>query len=367
MANLGTIDFDQNVIASDIQHYIDNRSLVERFTVTQICKILTVRPLSTEQASFIFDQCNFRYDAQEIFRIFMSAKVNFGNDYDKVLEFLQTMYLSLKAPIVKAIYEMVEDMVKKISMMEKQLEYKDEKIHDLEELSSSSRNYNSYASNSSMHHPPSPGISPYNSYSSIRLEDPGTSPSILQNSEEESLNTPPKDSKNIDLLKGLQKIGADFQNIYEVLERSAKENDVEAVKYAVKNGYVDVRDGYGSTVIIKASYSNNFHLCKMLHECGADIQRKSRNGNTILYFFAKEGNLEAVQYFVRYIDVNCADRFLLTPLHEACYSNRAAVVEYLVTLPNIQVNLKDMKGRTPLKLSWMEEIRRVLLAHGATE
>ncbi|EAY17389.1 hypothetical protein TVAG_319840 [Trichomonas vaginalis G3] len=360
-------DMDMNEIALNLQRYIDNKSLIKKFSLPQICKIISLRSITTDQASYIFDECNFRYDASEIFRIFMAIKVNFGPDTESTLNFLHSMYLSLKAPIVKTISEAFEDMNKKILLLENQLQFKDERIQQLEVQSGNFKSVGSYSTFDSLYHVPSPGISPNNSSSSLKISPLMTTQSYLSGEVDDEPDKSRIPSPNIDALKNLQKIGADFQNIYDILDKSAKENDVAALKYAVKNGYVDVRDGYGSTCMIKASYSNNFELCKILVECGADFNKKSRNGNTVLYFFAKEGNLEAVKYFANIIDVNTPDRFGLTTLHEACYSNRLQIVQYLLSLPTIDINIKDIKGRTPLKISWMEEIRRLLIASGAKE
>ncbi len=89
-------------------------------------------------------------------------------------------------------------------------------------------------------------------------------------------------------------------------------------------------------------------------------------GELLMYEVQDDGDLSIIQDLIKSgADVNVEDRGR-TPLHIACYSNKAAsLVKALLAAPTIDVNVQDIEGRTPLHdavLKGDEGIVRALLA-----
>jgi len=100
----------------------------------------------------------------------------------------------------------------------------------------------------------------------------------------------------------------------------------------------------------------------------------SFSGNGILkeneeefWISCRKGDLEKVKELSKLVsDINWVNdkRKRLTGLHIACERGRRDIVEYLLTLPQIQVNQKDSDGITPFHLGCehgREEIVKILL------
>lgn len=91
----------------------------------------------------------------------------------------------------------------------------------------------------------------------------------------------------------------------------------------------------------------------------------------LLFMASRIGNLEIVKkIFEQYknIDVNIADEFDNSPLHEATKYNNVDVVEYLIINEGAEVNAKNKDGRTALHVAIEEnnfEIASLLILHGA--
>ncbi|EAY10095.1 hypothetical protein TVAG_274580 [Trichomonas vaginalis G3] len=155
-----------------------------------------------------------------------------------------------------------------------------------------------------------------------------------------------------------------FDEIYQTL-RSLINND-KLLQYAIISGYNDVRaENNGATVLMRSAIINDFEFFKKLHELGGDIQVLDDYNHNALHWFVHNGNLEAVQYCIQYLDVNAQNKYLETPLHSACQYNRTEIVKILCSLPNIKFNLKNNRNVTPLENTKSPEIYNILVAHGA--
>ena len=140
---------------------------------------------------------------------------------------------------------------------------------------------------------------------------------------------------------------------------SAKNGDLEAVKYLVERAEVDVnaQDMFEFTSLMFAAASGYLDVVKYLvKEAKANVNAKNEFGETALMFAAKNGHLGIVKCLVEAkADVNARSngrRFEeTTALISAIYKVNLDVVKYLVKEGNTDVNTQDRKGNTPLMLA----------------
>ena len=80
---------------------------------------------------------------------------------------------------------------------------------------------------------------------------------------------------------------------------------------------------------------------------GADVNAKSRDGNTVLHHAAANGLVEVVRYLVeeQRLDVNATDNYGVTALRVAAEGGSLEVVRYLVEEQGLDVNATDSIGR----------------------
>ncbi|EAX95546.1 hypothetical protein TVAG_126760 [Trichomonas vaginalis G3] len=79
---------------------------------------------------------------------------------------------------------------------------------------------------------------------------------------------------------------------------------------------INSTDDKGNTAFLLASQKNLVEMMKLLYEKGADVNILNKGGRSAL--------------------------------HEACYKNRLEAVQYLVTLPTLDIKIKTANGRTAL-------------------
>lgn len=73
---------------------------------------------------------------------------------------------------------------------------------------------------------------------------------------------------------------------------------------------------------------------------------------TLLHMAAQGDRPNTMLYLHnRRFDLNAQDAKLSTPLHWAAYAASEKVAEYLLAQPDIQIDLRDQSGQTPLHLS----------------
>ena len=83
---------------------------------------------------------------------------------------------------------------------------------------------------------------------------------------------------------------------------------------------------------------------------------------------AQNDKVNLFLYFKDKISLTSLDNSKSTPLHWAAYSGAEETVSYLLTLPQIKINAKDLDGQTPLILATLygnTRIVRRLLMKGA--
>ncbi|WP_265022567.1 ankyrin repeat domain-containing protein [Wolbachia endosymbiont (group B) of Ischnura elegans] len=136
---------------------------------------------------------------------------------------------------------------------------------------------------------------------------------------------------------------------------SAKNGDLEAVKYLVERAEVDVnaQDMFEFTSLMFAAASGHLDVVKYLvKEAKVDVNAGNEFGNTPLIFAAEDGHLDVVKYLVKEAkaNVNAKNEFGGTALMFAAKNGHLGIVKCLVEA-KADVNTQDRKGNTPLMLA----------------
>mmetsp|Transcript_6756 Transcript_6756/g.4875 ORF Transcript_6756/g.4875 Transcript_6756/m.4875 type:complete len:178 (+) Transcript_6756:655-1188(+) len=117
--------------------------------------------------------------------------------------------------------------------------------------------------------------------------------------------------------------------------------------------WVDTPTDEKFTAIHFATYHGNFDLIKMLvEELNADFTTQNVFGSSVIHIAAQGDQPLPLFYFIviKNMDVNLTDNRGSTPLHWACYSRAEFALNYLLSMkPDLEV--KDLQGYTPLHLA----------------
>jgi len=137
------------------------------------------------------------------------------------------------------------------------------------------------------------------------------------------------------------------------------------VKYLISKGVdVNIRDKYGDSPLFYAAKSGNLSLIKYLTE-----EKKLYILEPYVVFpAAKSGNLELVKYLEKKgFNLNTEDKFEKSVLFYAAESGNLELVKYLVELKGLDVNKKDILGRTPIMYAAESklDVVKYLVEHGA--
>ncbi|MFV0948716.1 ankyrin repeat domain-containing protein [Wolbachia endosymbiont of Nasonia giraulti] len=147
---------------------------------------------------------------------------------------------------------------------------------------------------------------------------------------------------------------------------SAKNGDLEAVKYLVERAEVDVnaQDMFEFTSLMFAAASGHLDVVKYLvKEAKVDVNAGNEFGNTPLIFAAEDGHLDVVKYLVKEgnTDVNTQDRKGNTPLMLAAQRGDLGIVKCLVEA-KADANTKNYYGATALTRT-TQDVRKYLKNH----
>lgn len=87
---------------------------------------------------------------------------------------------------------------------------------------------------------------------------------------------------------------------------------------------------------------------------GVDIHARYEDKETVLFWAAKEGSIELVDFYLSHgADINAKNRWDSRPLHWAVYANQLQMVKHLISKA-AQLTAKDAAGRTALQLAQSE-------------
>ena len=92
---------------------------------------------------------------------------------------------------------------------------------------------------------------------------------------------------------------------------------------------------------------------------GVDIHAKYDDKETVLFWAAKEGSIEMVDFYLsKNADINAKTEWDSTPLHWAVYANQLKMVKHLIS-KGAEVRAKDAAGDTALSLAKSEDFKNI--------
>ncbi|EAX99829.1 hypothetical protein TVAG_088110 [Trichomonas vaginalis G3] len=177
--------------------------------------------------------------------------------------------------------------------------------------------------------------------------------SDIGNSIRSYINTAEKALSESKLLSSLKKCSNydsldNLNQIYHIMSAAAQERDNETIKYAIQNGYADVKgdiilsnteiisnaeSNYSflqSNVLIKAALEGELELVKSLEEKGANMGYRTSHGETFPHAFCINGNVEGVKFALNFIDVNDVNNSNETPLYCSIWAYQLNAIQYLL-------------------------------------
>ena len=146
-------------------------------------------------------------------------------------------------------------------------------------------------------------------------------------------------------------------------------DQAQVVAYALKLGAkingVSPRDPRGRTALALAIDAGHSALVKPLVEAGASLVAVDKDGNAIVHYAAKSGNLTVLKVVTATAPVNVKNNDGDTPLAIAVKRNQAAVVEFITAAEPEKtreafVNSKNAKGETAFDVAAICGSRDVL-------
>jgi hypothetical protein len=131
------------------------------------------------------------------------------------------------------------------------------------------------------------------------------------------------------------------------LERTIESHRVEAAKFLIESGKVDlnIKDARGMTALIFAGVNAEPEVALMLIAKGADIKSKDQNDTTALHAALRTNLMDvAAQLIEKGADVNSADKTGQTPLTLAQQRNAPDIVQLLKSKGAKEPVLDEMYG-----------------------
>jgi ankyrin repeat protein len=126
--------------------------------------------------------------------------------------------------------------------------------------------------------------------------------------------------------------------------------DIEKLILNGQNINQDVVDSYN--MILLASSQNDNKLFNLSVNYNADINSVNKNGQNILYFFAKNENIDGIKYLIEkniFTKLNKVDKTNRNSLHSFMLGKSSNLDVLKLLLNNkVNVNQQDINGQTPI-------------------
>lgn len=337
--------------SSNLAELIQNETLFNTLEFKSLMSALRKTKLSVDQANYILQNGNEHYDIEDLFNILQHMNIEFYENekpiLDKILIFFALIHDNLKVRCFKHIYNITKTIFndytsyssKNTELNNKISEYTS-KIADLEKENQSLKEKLSTETKNT----PPQAEETKNTDQKKTMQRTQTTYKIktfkIPSKPAEPSYPEVNENRNIELLKKTEISCEKFDRIYKIFEKIARENDKDAMHYAVQNKYDEVINRMGHSVLTWSADKNNLPLAMMLVEVGVDPFQKKFFGATALNKFCTHGNLEAVKYFtsIPRADPNSPDLGGVTTLQKAAFYGFYDICEYLLTCPGIKIN-----------------------------
>lgn len=128
-----------------------------------------------------------------------------------------------------------------------------------------------------------------------------------------------------------------------------KANKVALEKLLKKGASIETTDKEGLTPIFYAVQSKSMEIFEFLIEKGANMFHVEKQGRTLFYWAASLGRIEMLDILINAgLDPNATTKLGRTALSKSAWNGNTKVIKYLLSIPTIDIELKDTRGRTPL-------------------
>ena len=190
--------------------------------------------------------------------------------------------------------------------------------------------------------------------------------------------------ENHEVVKVLIKHGCDLDKALSTrydritpLMIAAANGDLEMVKILIDGkAKIEYRDRYKRTALTHAVINGSSHIASYLLSLGADPNMFDSSKNSNLHYACAYGWWFCMRVLIDAgAKIDALNEWSLTPLGVAILKGNKGIVDHLITLPGIDINTKDDKGRTILiqmleeKKAFSEEIlkdiKRLVKEYGA--
>ena len=90
----------------------------------------------------------------------------------------------------------------------------------------------------------------------------------------------------------------------------------------------------------------------LVEKCNADIEHREVQKRSPLYYAASKGEIEITSYLIsKGVDVNAKTAMGRCALLKAIWNGQLELVKTLLKHPEINIDVKDSSGRTPLHMA----------------
>lgn len=143
-----------------------------------------------------------------------------------------------------------------------------------------------------------------------------------------------------------------FQDVYNLIKEASDQRDLATIFYFHNITHTIALPKILYNVSLTSAFRGDIQLTKDFIECGANKFDICNHGKSIIHLFAKNGNVDALKYFMQYgYDINLKDITGNTPLHLAVMNCNIDICEYLCNQPSIDVNIRNNSNETPLDIA----------------
>ncbi|XP_039758038.1 L-asparaginase 1 [Pararge aegeria] len=136
-----------------------------------------------------------------------------------------------------------------------------------------------------------------------------------------------------------------------VLHEAILKGNVPIIEYLLKNGAnVHLKTRCGETPLLTAIHKDDHTVINLLKQCGAHLTNAdNKSVAEMLSLAARSGMVNRIESLrIAGADLNATDEIKHTPLHKAVLCNSSDVVRYLLAQKEVQKDLMDVLGFTPL-------------------
>eukprot|EP01125_Pyxidicula_operculata_P022385 TRINITY_DN910_c2_g1_i3.p1 TRINITY_DN910_c2_g1~~TRINITY_DN910_c2_g1_i3.p1 ORF type:complete len:2962 (-),score=808.64 TRINITY_DN910_c2_g1_i3:90-8975(-) len=132
------------------------------------------------------------------------------------------------------------------------------------------------------------------------------------------------------------------------LHIASQQGHLESVKVLVKNkANLEKQDNQKRTPLILATINGHLNVASYLVHMGADVNALDSSSNSVLHYAAAYGWVEICKFLVENgANVNATNDWTTTPLSIALVKYHTSCIDYLLSLDDTDVNIRDEAGMT---------------------